>query len=291
MNLGEAYRAGKKLLEEAGNESPAFDAGCLFQKAFGLDRQQRILSSAQAANEEKTAAYLGMARERATGRPLQYILGEWPFLDFTLDVGEGVLVPREETELLVYTAAEWLKQVPNPKIIDLCSGSGAVALGLASLLTSARVFAAEKYPGALSYLRRNIQKTGIGRVTALEMDILDAESAREFSSFDGIVSNPPYVRKDEIGLLQTEVRQEPHEALDGGADGLEFYRAIAKIWLPKLKPGGVAAVEIGEGQAEDVRKLFGGALENLRVFRDFNGIERVAVGTRRDENGLQERGC
>lgn len=278
MNLGEAYRKGKRLLEAAGNESPAFDAGCLFEKSFGLDRQQRIINSAKTADDGKTAAYLAFARERAEGRPLQYILGEWPFLDFTLEVGEGVLVPREETELLVRTAAELLKQASTPKIVDLCSGSGAVALGLASLLPGAQITAAEKYEGALRYLRRNIRKTGFSGVTAAEADVLDPEAAREFSGLDCIVSNPPYVRRKEIGSLQEEVRREPREALDGGDDGLAFYRAIAEIWLPKLKPGGIAAVEIGEGQSADVKKLFGTMLNDIKVYRDFNGIERVVAG-------------
>jgi release factor glutamine methyltransferase len=278
MNLGEAYRAGKKLLEEAGNESPAFDAGCLFQKAFGLDRQQRIIRSADAADEKTAAAYLALARERAGGRPLQYILGEWPFLGLMLEVGEGVLVPREETELLVRTAADLLKGREAPKIVDLCSGSGAVALGLASLLPGAHVTAVERYADALSYLRRNIEKTGFSGVGAVELDVLDPRAADGFRGLDAVVSNPPYVRAGEISGLQAEVRREPREALDGGSDGLLFYRAIAELWLPKLRKGGVAAVEIGEGQAQDVKRLFSAKLEDIRVFRDFNGFDRVVSG-------------
>lgn len=280
MNIGKAYRAGKKLLEEAGCESSAFDAGCLFQKVFCLDRQQRIMRSGENADTEKTAEYLSLARERAEGRPLQYLLGEWPFLDLTLEVGEGVLIPREETELLVRTAADLLRGREAAEIVDLCSGSGAVALGLASLLPGARITAVEKYAGALAYLRRNIEKTGIPGVRAAELDVLDPAAAQKFSSLDAVVSNPPYVCAEEIETLQTEVRREPREALDGGNDGLTFYRAISEIWIPKLKPGGIAAVEIGEGQAEDVKKLFGGMLEDLRVYRDFNGFERVVSGVR-----------
>lgn len=280
MTLGEAYRRGKKLLEDAGNESPAFDAGCLFEKAFGLGRQERILQSSREADAQKVQAYFSMAKERAAGRPLQYILGEWPFLGFMLKVGEGVLIPREETELLVRTAAEMLKNVQNPKIADLCSGTGAVALGLASLLPGAEVTAAEKYPQALRYLRQNIQEAGIPGVTAAEADVLSSAAAEHFPSLDGIVSNPPYVCRADLSGLQEEVRREPREALDGGEDGLLFYRAIAKIWLPKLKPGGIAAVEIGEEQAQAVEKLFSGRLTGLRVLQDFNGLDRVVCGAR-----------
>lgn len=278
MNVGEAYRAGKKLLEESGCDSPAFDAQCLFEKVFGLDRQRRIMRSAETADAGKTVRFFSLARERAAGRPLQYILGEWPFLGLTLEVGEGVLIPREETELLVRTAAGLLKERKAPKIVDLCSGSGAVALGLVSLLPGACVTAVEKYEGALRWLRRNIEKTGLPGVAAEELDVLDPVSAERFSGLDAVVSNPPYVRAEEIGGLQPEVRREPHEALDGGNDGLVFYRAIASIWLPKLKPGGIAAVEIGEGQAEDVKRLFGSVLGDLRVYRDFNGFDRVVTG-------------
>lgn len=278
MRLGEAYRTGKKLLEEAGCESPAFDAGCLFQKAFGLDRQQRVMRSQDGADTRKTEEYFSLARERAAGRPLQYILGEWPFFGLTLEVGEGVLIPREETELLVRTAADLLKGRGRPEVADLCSGSGAVALGLASLLPGANVTAVEKYGEALCFLRRNIQTIGLPGVKAEKLDVLDPGSAERFFGLDAVVSNPPYVRAGEIGGLQPEVRREPREALDGGDDGLTFYRAIAEIWLPRLKPGGIAAVEIGEGQAEDVKRLFGGALKDLRVYRDFNGFDRVVSG-------------
>lgn len=281
MTLGEVYRGGKRFLEEAGCDSAGFDAGCLFQKAFGLNRQQRIMRSEEEANPEQTERYFSLARGRADGRPLQYLLGEWPFLGLTLEVGEGVLIPREETELLVRTAAEQLKGRENPEVVDLCAGTGAVALGLASLVPGARISAVEKYEDALAYLRRNIKRTGFPGVKAVRLDVLDSASAECFSTLDAVVSNPPYVCAGEIASLQREVRREPREALDGGEDGLVFYRAIAEIWLPKLRPGGVAAVEIGEEQARDVEALFSSELTEIGTFRDFNGTERVVAGKKR----------
>lgn len=281
MTLGEVYRRGKRILEDAGCDSPGFDAGCLFQKAFGLDRQQRIMRSEEEAEPEQMERYLSLARGRADGRPLQYLLGEWPFLGLTLAVGEGVLIPREETELLVRTAAEQLKGRETPEIVDLCAGTGAVALGLASLVPGARISAVEKYEDALAYLRRNIERAGFPGVKAARLDVLDPAPAECFSALDAVVSNPPYVCAGEIASLQREVRREPREALDGGEDGLVFYRAIAEIWLPKLKPGGVAAVEIGEEQAHDVETLFSAELADLRTYRDFNGTERVVAGKKR----------
>ncbi len=278
MTLGEAYRRGRKILKEAGTENAAFDAGCLFRRAFGLDLEQRILRSGEPADSEKTRQYCAMARERAQGRPLQYILGEWPFLGMTLEVGEGVLIPREETELLVRTAAGMLADVPSPRGADLCAGSGAVGLGLLSLMPGARVWSVEKYPAALRYLKRNALRSGLPGLKIVRADVLEPDSAALLPELDCLISNPPYVRDGEIAGLQPEVRREPREALSGGPDGLRFYRAFREIWLKKLKPGGMAAFEVGEGEAGEVLRIFAGALEDLRVRKDLNGIARVVSG-------------
>ncbi|MDC0700802.1 peptide chain release factor N(5)-glutamine methyltransferase, partial [Blautia wexlerae] len=122
---------------------------------------------------------------------------------------------------------------------------------------------------------------GFTNVTPLQLDVLEPFSAAGLGALDAVVSNPPYVRAEEIPQLQAEVRREPRTALDGGADGLLFYRAIVDLWLPKLKPGGVAAVEIGEEQGGPVQELFERAgLEYVKVVKDFNGLDRVVVGSR-----------
>ncbi len=292
MTLGAVYRAGRGRLRRAGNESAAFDAGCLFRKAFGLDRQQRVLHAAEPAGSAQARRFFAMARERAAGRPLQYILGEWPFLGLVLEVGEGVLIPREETELLARTAAEMLAGEKAPLFADLCAGSGAVALGVASLVPGARAAALEKYPAALRYLKRNVARAGLAGVRAVEADVLDPAAAERMPALDGVFANPPYVRAGEIPGLQEEVRREPREALDGGPDGLRFYRAVARLWLPRLKPGGAAAVEVGDGQAGAVCRLFSEALEGISVRRDFSGVARVVAGRRRTASaGTARRGA
>lgn len=281
MTLDELYRKGKALLLQAGNESPAFDAAFLFQKAFSIDRQAMLLHAQDQADTNSEKQYLLWITERAEKRPLQYIVGEWPFMDLHLFVGEGVLIPREETELLVYTAAELLNNRENPVVLDLCAGTGAVALGLASLLPNAKITAVELYDTAFDYLKKNIRRTGYQTVTPAQLDVLNPLSSQQFSSVDCILSNPPYINSGELASLQAEVQKEPPAALDGGSDGLVFYRAIASVWLPKLKKGGTAAVEIGEGQAEQVAALFAAAgLTAIQMKRDFNGIERVVAGTR-----------
>ncbi|MCY1713836.1 peptide chain release factor N(5)-glutamine methyltransferase [Caproiciproducens galactitolivorans] len=278
--MAETYRKGKSALAAAGNESPAFDAACLFQKVFGYNRQELAVHDGEPAQEPKIGEYTALIEERAQGRPLQYILGKWPFMELELLVGEGVLIPREETELLVRTAAELLKGKENPEILDLCSGTGAVALGLASLFPNAPICAAELYDGAFSYLQKNIIETGFRNVKPVRLDVLHP-GTEEFPPLDCIVSNPPYVTADEMKTLQAEVKHEPRTALEGGADGLVFYRAIADLWLPKLKPGGIAAVEVGDKQAAKVASFFRDAgLGQIRVEKDFNGIDRVVAGVR-----------
>lgn len=285
--LEEVYRRGRKTLSRAGIEGPGFEADCLFQKAFGLSRQERILRAREEADPEAADRFRDSIRERRGGRPLQYLLGEWPFCGRDLLVGEGVLIPREETELLVETASAMLEGAAAPSVLDLCSGTGAVALALADRFPEGGIRAAEWLEPALGYLNRNIARSGLPNVRAVRLDVLNPDSAQPFRELDCIVSNPPYVRTDELPDLQREVRREPREALDGGADGLDFYRAIAAHWIPALREGGVLCVEVDEGQAEEVARIFAGAgMEKLCFARDFNQIERVVSGRKPGREGI-----
>ena len=194
-------------------------------------------------------------------------------------------MPREETELLVYTAAERLRVGSGAKGpwkgIDLCGGSGAVAIGLASLLPGLEISCAELYADAFRFLEANVRRLASKAVHPARLDVLSPESAAPFSGLDLVVSNPPYVEAGVIAGLQKEVQREPRTALDGGEDGLVFYRAIAQLWVPRLKPGGVAAVEIGEEQAQAVTELFQEAgVREIEVRKDFNGLDRVVAGVR-----------
>lgn len=277
--LGGLYRQGKRALSGAGVEGAAFEASCLMEKAFGVTQQQRILRDKEEADPAKAEKFRALVRERAGGRPLQYLLGRWPFCGMELLVGEGVLIPREETELLVETAERMLADVPVPRILDLCSGTGAVALALGRAFPEARVDAAEWVPEAFGYLEKNCARVGATNVRPVRLDVLDPASAAGFRGLDCIVSNPPYVRSGKLSSLQREVRREPKEALDGGEDGLLFYRAIAELWLPALRPGGALCAECGEGQAAEAARLFAAAgLEEIRFRRDLGGIDRVVSG-------------
>ncbi len=283
----ELYLQSKKELQKAELESPAFDTLCLFEKVFSMGRKELALYGEKFPSGEKLKEFLSLLRKRAQRIPLQYLLGSWPFCGMDLKVGEGVLVPREETELLVEAAAErihggiekgWIPK--DPEILDLCSGTGAVALALGKAFPRARITAVERYAPAYGYLLENIRLVGLD-VTPLQADVLAPETAGRFQNIGALVSNPPYVEAGEISALQPEVQKEPRSALDGGEDGLLFYKVIAKLWIPRIMPGGVCAVEIGEGQGEAVSALFrrAGLLE-ISVLRDFNGLERVVAGFR-----------
>ncbi len=279
MTRREWYTAAVSRLQDSGCEDAAFDARCLLEDFGGLARGH--VPDATPLTEERTVALTRALDERAAGRPLQYILGEWDFLTLTLSVGEGVLIPRADTEVLCEEAARRLAGVKAPRVLDLCAGSGCVGLGLASLCPSAQVTAVELSEAALPFLRENVARYPQYAVTVKQADVLRDAAAFD-GGFDAILSNPPYIPTGDLAGLMREVQHEPRMALDGDADGLIFYRAIAEQWLPKLRDGGVCAVEVGIGQATQVAALFAAAgFADVRIVRDLGGVERVVSGVKK----------
>ena len=280
MTVRALYNAARKALT-AVTEDPAFEALCLVEKYFGLDRSSLLLHGDRAAAAETEKAFQNAVEKRLSGEPLQYLLGEWDFMALTLSCGPGVLIPRDDTAVLVEAAAERLHGVKQPRGMDLCTGTGAVALMLAHE-TGAKVQAVELFDGAFSYLEKNIARYPALFVEAVRGDVLSAAFAETVEDgLDFIVSNPPYIETTELPLLQKEVQKEPETALDGGADGLIFYRAICEIWAKKLRSGGVLAVEIGETQGEAVAALFRAAgLRDIRIHRDSGDLDRAVSGIR-----------
>ena len=262
-------------LAAAGCEDAAFDARCLLEDLGGLPRG-RAADGTPLTAEQESALETAVA-QRAEGRPLQYILGEWEFLTLTLKVGEGVLIPRPDTELLCEVAAERLRGKTAPRVLDLCAGSGCVGLGVASLCPSAVVTEVELSADALPYLRENVLRYPGYAVTVRQADVL-ADYAAFDDPYDAILSNPPYIPTANLPHLQREVQHEPKMALDGTADGLAFYRTIAEHWCEKLAPDGFVAVEVGIGQAQDVAAIFRAqGLENTGIFTDLGGVPRVVL--------------
>ena len=279
MKVCELYQHVTEQLRKAGCDSPAFDACCLLEDFAGVPHGRLLATDESEVSAEALPRVLAAATRRASREPLQYILGRWDFLALTLEVGEGVLVPRPDTELLCETVAQKLKGMKTPSVLDLCAGSGCVGLGIWSLCPEACVTAVELYEEAYGYLCRNVARYPTADVTVICDDVLSPEAA--YPLYDAIVSNPPYIPSADLKGLMAEVQHEPMTALDGEADGLRFYRAIASHWTTHLKDGGVLAVEIGIGQAQDVRALFEEAgLKDITVYSDLGGVERVVCGRR-----------
>lgn len=279
MTIREIYNSGKKALESCGVESPAFDAMCLVEKVFGITRHDMIVHRNIEANEELRNKFFEYIEKRKRRVPLQYILGKWNFMGMDFHVGEGVLVPREDTEVLVYECADRLKGVEHPKILDLCGGSGAVAIGVASIIQDSEIISLELSDKAYYYLEKNIKENNMINVKAVKGDVFSDSSNKEFFGLDAIISNPPYIPTSDIKTLQKEVQSEPKMALDGGEDGLIFYREIGEKWIRNLKPGGIIAVEVGMGQSEDVAAIFmKNGISDIKIIEDINGIDRVVSG-------------
>ena len=288
MTPRQLYLQAKKTLHAAGIDSPGEEAALLCRHFLGLTRSGLALVGDQPADPAQAASFLQGVEERKGRRPLQYILGEWDFLGLPLRVGEGVLCPREDTAVVVEALAQLLKGAAAPQGLDLCAGTGAVGLGLLTLCPQAQVQCVELSPQALPYLRENVERFGQGQVSFLQGDVLSPAFAARFGdgSLDFLASNPPYIPTGELPTLQEEVRREPALALDGGGDGLVFYRAILQLWLPKVKPGGILAVEIGEDQGQAVAGLFQAAgLEHVAVKKDLAALDRAVTATVRGRTG------
>lgn len=271
------YNKAKEELDKAGIEAPAFNSMCLIEKVFGINQAQ-LASENQIAEDSDAARFITLLGRRLSGEPLQYILGEWEFYGYKFKVGKGVLIPRDDTEVLLRTALDYLKDKPKARVLDLCSGSGALAVVIAKE-TDAEVYALEKSAEALPYLCENIT-INKANIEVIAGDVLNCADEFTDRSFDLIISNPPYVISDEIDTLQTEISYEPRMALDGGEDGLRFYRAIVKDYVSKIKRGGMLAFELGEGQFNDVKALM--EKENIKDIGeklDLGGIQRVVYGT------------
>ncbi len=256
------------LASEAGVFDPTFEAREIVREYAGDGE----LFGGTLTKEQLDLIDAAVSR-RLTGEPLQYIFGKWEFYGFPFYVGEGVLIPRPETELLIDIAEKRLGK--GKTALDLCSGTGCIPISIA-LKTGAKCYAVELYDAAFGYLERNIALNGAD-VTAIKADALDGTLFGD-TEFDAIFSNPPYLTGGEMKKLQREVSREPETALYGGEDGLDFYRALIPAWKGRLKPGGFMAVETGETQGEAVSEIMQIAGLIPDVIKDYAGLDRVVIG-------------
>lgn len=278
--------ARRALLEKEGQFASNI-ARELVCAASGKTAEQMIADRELYASEEVCQLTADFVRRYAAGEPMPYILGEWDFYDMTLTVTPDVLIPRDDTTVVTELAikkALFLNQ--NPRILDLCTGSGCIGLAIAKRVKDARVTLGDVSQGALRVARRNtIEQKLATRVKCLPIDVL--KPAQEFlGTFDLIVSNPPYIPTETWKTLDPSVRDyEPRLALDGGADGLDFYRAILENFTPALQPGGWICFEFGIGQENDVCSLLlrhGYEITELR--KDSAEITRAVLARKREES-------
>lgn len=299
----------QQRLAAAGCPDADFDARELFRLATGRDPRlsERVLTEEQAARLET------LCQRRELREPLQYLCGRWPFLDFELAVGPGVLCPRADTEVVAEAAAQTLAGCAAPKVLDLCAGTGCLGLGIKRLCPTASVTCVEKSPEALHYLVCNVRTalrslpqgstedvleedeptlgSGLLGIAALppaaqavEGDLFDYWRGLPEGGLDLIVSNPPYLTASEMEDLQPEVAKEPAMALAAGEDGLDFYRALARHYQTPLRPGGTLALEIGWQQREAVCALLQAeGWTQIRCIQDLGGNDRCILAQRPEE--------
>ena len=304
--------SGTLLLEQAGIETARLDAECLLAHVLGCARWRLVTERRRRLTPEEFGRYLALLQRRELREPLAYLLGTREFWSLALAVSPGVLVPRPETEALVEAALAVLRDMypakgngcPGPRpgyrvplgwgapgpdhpiVLDLCTGTGAVAIALARELPGATIFATDISRRALRIARRNAETHSVAdRITFLRGDLWRAlDGQGPGGQADVVISNPPYIPSGVIPTLMPEVQWEPRRALDGGPDGLQFHRAIISEAPQHLRPGGLLLLEIGADQAESVTRLFeeSGDFDGTRVLQDLAGRDRVVVARRRD---------
>ena len=288
---GEIYREVKRILRDEEGDQAALTARELLSHVSGystaaLMGMQEIYISEQVAEQ-----YLACAGRILAGEPLAYVLGKWSFYGVELTVTPDVLIPRDDTMTVVDLALEQRGQLPkNPRILDLCTGSGCIGIAIASKIKDARVTLCDLSSAALKIAKKNVTDQKLsGRVTCLQADVL--QPASDFlGKFDLIVSNPPYITTEEMKTLQRSVRDyEPALALWGGEDGLDFYHAIVRNYTGALKPGGFFCFEFGLGQETEICRLL---KENNFIVRelrkDTGDIIRAVLAQKKeryDNNG------
>ena len=264
----------KNALKEV-TEDFSFEAREIVKSVFLVSNSDIIAGKeveVSKASEMRLESIISKRKERY---PLQYILGSWDFYGREFFVGEGVLIPRADTEIIVEKSLEFLRNKTNPKVLDLCSGSGCIAVTLKLEKCDATVTAVEKSEKAFSYLTKNCDKLK----ACVNCILGDAFECNTDDDFDLIVSNPPYLTKEDMENLQQEVKSEPRMALYGEEDGLFFYRELTRIYSDKLKKGGMLIYEIGDGQHSLVEEiLLQNGFKDISQTKDYNGIIRCVAG-------------
>ena len=275
----------RTMLRKAGIEEATQAARELVCTAAGKTKEELLRDGGLYASPEVERSAYDLAQRLLDGEPVAYLVGEWEFYGLPLDISPAVLIPRPDTEVLAAQVIEKAKELPECRVLDLCAGSGCIGLAVAANVPHARVLLGELDDEALKVCRQNIRRNNLtARVTSMRLDARQKPS-RNLGEFHIIVSNPPYIPTAEIDTLDTSVKDhEPRLALDGGTDGLDFYRAIIEKWRDALAKDGMLFFEVGIGQADEVlRMMRSSGFGDVQIVKDLNGIPRVVFGTLCDE--------
>ena len=282
MTYREAIVSGEKSLGEAGIADARNDAWLLLTMACKIDHTYYYMHIDEEMPEELQHEFEVLIKKRAERVPLQYITGEQEFMGMTFHVNSNVLIPRQDTETLVDRGIVFVKDLPDgTRVLDLCAGSGCVGLAVAANVPACRVVLGELSEGALRVCKQNVRRNSLNaRVTCVSVNALEPPASALWD-FDIIACNPPYIPTGDIPGLEVSVRDyEPHMALDGGADGLDFYRAVTQKWKSALRLGGSLIFEVGIGQAPSVEDILArNGFEGIQTTADTQGIWRVVEGT------------
>ena len=281
ITYNDLYLEIRRQLRAADSGDPTLESRELVAFACGKTREELLRDSRLYVTPEVEARVRALVQRHLDGEPTAYLIGEWEFYGLPLDISRDVLIPRPDTEVLAGLAIDFVKTQGACRVLDLCAGSGCIGLAVASQCPESRVVLGELSEGALRICRQNIRRNGLsGRVVPMQMDAL-APPPAQLGEFRCLVSNPPYIPAGDIPGLDPSVRDyEPHMALDGGAEGLDFYRNLAGEWKNALTVGGKIFLEVGIGQADDVLRLLRAqGFGDLEITKDLNGIPRVVHGT------------
>ena len=277
MTIFEAYNDCKKQLQAAGVEDYVFEAKQIIKHVTGYTNAQILTKYTQPLTQFQHDNIVAIIKQRLIRYPLQYIIGHWNFFGREYFVGPGVLIPRSDTETLIDVCLDAVKGKEKPRVLDLCAGSGCIGITIKGECPASDVTLVEKYEEALNYTIKNALHNNAD-VKILQGDVLNTEGADGL--YDLIVSNPPYITDEDMKNLQPEVQFEPATALEGGEDGLKFYRHIAKEYKKYIAPNGVLAFEVGMGEAEAVALILTqNGYQNVGTQKDYCDVDRVVFGT------------
>lgn len=272
------YQTIRQRLTAANLEDAAVESGFLLEYLLGKPLPQLLMDGDLPVSTSIAQQAEQLCEKRANRYPLQYLLGTWEFYGLPLQVGEGVLIPRADTETLVEFVLSCRQNAAQTKLLDLCSGSGCIPAAIAAHLPQVTGAAVERETAAFCYLKQNLQQYA-KKIEPIQGDVLDAMFANTFSGYDMITCNPPYLTETDMQVLQPEVAFEPETALYGGADGLDFYRAVTAYWKNALATDGWLVYEIGMGQEQDVAEILrqNGFSEIVQRV-DAGGVVRLVAG-------------